>query len=358
MTNPKTPGYPPHDAEDPAGQTQQEMLVRFYQSLPEAERTERLRIEPYYPEVRDEIVEPDKITVQTWYFWRRWAPKLGPVATALFIRLRMHCYYNRKTGEVRDFCYPSQKSLAEEIGCRDKKTVMAALKVLEDHGFVRREAQYRYDAETRKKVRTTDRYRILMTDPVAQEDEGDLIVRMAERITADQAVEPGRPHRDHLGPKNGLRSGGVDNSGPKSVKRTQVSGPKNGQEEVLLRVTSNVETLGQQTTVHAVPPDADFQHDYLAVVIGDQLKTMAGTRTPGDHRSAGFHRRVALLMPEHLIQEALTATRDAVDDERGGRKELRAGPAAYFAGIVRRIAEREGIDLGVEWKPKRGPTTR
>jgi hypothetical protein len=74
-----------------------------------------------------------------------------------------------------------------------------------------------------------------------------------------------------------------------------------------------------------------------------------------DHKSAGFHRRVALVMPEHLIQEALTATRDAVDDQRSGRKSLRAGPAAYFAGTVRRIAAREGIDLGVEWKAERTP---
>ena len=33
------------------------------------------------------------------------------------------------------------------------------------------------------------------------------------------------------------------------------------------------------------------------------------------------------------------ATRDAIDDQRSGRKTLRSGPAAYFAGIVRQIAE-------------------
>ncbi len=91
----------------------------------------------------------------------------------------------------------------------------------------------------------------------------------------------------------------------------------------------------------------------LAQEIGRQLNVMSGERDWGmeDHKSLGFHRRVAFLMPSRFVYEALAATRDAIEDERAGRKTVR-GVGAYFAGIVQRIAEREHIDLGVEWKAK------
>jgi len=52
-------------------------------------------------------------------------------------------------------------------------------------------------------------------------------------------------------------------------------------------------------------------------------------------------------MPETLLRKALMATRDAVDDQRAGRKTLRGGASAYFAGVVKQIAEDEGIELGL-----------
>jgi hypothetical protein len=88
----------------------------------------------------------------------------------------------------------------------------------------------------------------------------------------------------------------------------------------------------------------------LAVEIGDMLKTMAGQRDGGEHKSLGFHRRLAFLMPEEFVREALRATRDAVEEHRAGRKTLHGGPSAYFAGIAIQVAEREGIELGLRRK--------
>jgi hypothetical protein len=61
-------------------------------------------------------------------------------------------------------------------------------------------------------------------------------------------------------------------------------------------------------------------------------------------------------MPEQFVREAIISTRDAIEEQRSGRKSLREGPAGYFAGIVRAIEEREGLDLGVKWRGPRVET--
>src|SRR5258708_206927 len=157
----------------------------------------KIQVEPWYLDVRGEIVKPDQVQVTTKYFWTRWAPKLGPLATCLLLRLRQYCYFNRATGEKRDWCYPSQDTLAQELGLQKRHTIGLALRRLEALGFVRREANYRYDAQARKKVRTTDKYFILMEDPIAPEDEGEAFVRAAEHMLREprntQQDQPVRP---------------------------------------------------------------------------------------------------------------------------------------------------------------------
>ena len=77
---------------------------------------ERMRLEPWYLDVRGELVKPDQVVIQTRYFWEKWARILGPLPTMLLLRLRQYCYYNRATGEKRDWCYPSQEQLGNELG--------------------------------------------------------------------------------------------------------------------------------------------------------------------------------------------------------------------------------------------------
>ena len=84
--------------------------------------------------------------------------------------------------------------------------------------------------------------------------------------------------------------------------------------------------------------------------IGDSLNRMDGRSDTATHRSIGFHKRVAYLMPETLVHEALRATRDAVEDARAGRKDLDKDAAAYFAGAIKRLAERDAVDLGISWQ--------
>jgi hypothetical protein len=146
---------------------------------------EQARLLPFYHDLRNEIVQPDKVLVSTQYFWTRWAPRLGPTLTALVVCLRRHCYYNRLTQERRDWCFPEQATLAREIGVETTKTIRAALQHPLATYFVRREARYVYDPHRGKKIRTSDLYHVAMDDPLLPEDEAALTLRAAERLLAE-----------------------------------------------------------------------------------------------------------------------------------------------------------------------------
>jgi hypothetical protein len=89
----------------------------------------------------------------------------------------------------------------------------------------------------------------------------------------------------------------------------------------------------------------------LALEIGSRLDEKHRRSGHGPHPSLGFHRRAAFLMDRQHIEEALASITDATT--AGGAA---ADPSAYFAGTIKKIAEREGIDLGL--KPKTPPKAR
>lgn len=343
---------------DVTQKTRAQELAEAFMQLPLEERRSRLLVLPYYSMKRDQILEPDNVVQQFRYFWDKWVPFLGPVASMLYMKLRQYCYYNRITGEVRDYCFPKQSTLGDEIGVKDNKTIRKALVLLEEQGLIRREVQYRYDQRTMKKVRTTDIYHVAITDILTPGDSVAILLDESKAIE-NQGDRPTGKFSPQVKPP---RLAPVDNSGPKGKFSSHISGGNNPQqEEVLIRTTLNVDNVRVQEgdsslrthpTMLAMSAEERARKENLALEIGDQLHGMAGDRSFDEHKSAGFHRRVAYLFPEKFIREALVATRDAIDDQRSGRKSLRSGPAAYFAGIVRQIAEREGIDLGVQWKAK------
>ncbi len=141
----------------------------------------QLLLLPFYHHLKNELTNPDRIRVQTEYFWRRWAPHLGPTLTCLVITLRGYCYYNKLTQEKRDWCFPEQQTLAAEIGV-SVDTIQRELKRPEAAYFIRRQPQYRYNPTNRTTRRIADRYHIAMDDPIAPDDEGKLAVAAAERI--------------------------------------------------------------------------------------------------------------------------------------------------------------------------------
>jgi len=344
--------------------TRAQELADAYMALPAEDRRSRLLVMPYYSQKRDEILEPDNVVQQFRYFWDQWVPRLGPVASMLYMKLRQYCYYNRRTGEVRDYCFPKQSTLGEVIGVKDKKTVRKALVLLEQHGLIRRESQYRYDQKQGKRVRTTDVYHVAITDILTPEDSVTVLLDDVKDVVTEEDTPRGifspQVIQKPVEP--------VDNSRPKGNISPHIGGGENpSQEEVLIRSKNNVTNVRFKKTssglqdhpvVKAMNEQERASKESLVLEIGDRLLAMGGQSSLDPHKSAGFHRRVAFLMPTALVYEAIAATRDAFENERSGRTTIPKGLDAYFGGIVRRIAEREGIDIGVEWKAQTAPESR
>lgn len=130
-----------------------------------------MALQEAYANIYNQIVKPDKVFVATQYFRTRWVPLLGPSLAWLIIALRQHCYWNRQTGEKRDWCLVTQEELAQEIGV----SVSTVKRLLEhEHAnkfIIEVNKRYRYDSDLRKRVRRKSLYRIRMDDPLVPEDE-------------------------------------------------------------------------------------------------------------------------------------------------------------------------------------------
>lgn len=313
------------DPQNPAGPDDRGSLDDFL-ALPPEEQRRRILLQPYYPDVKNEIVQPDRVTVQTRYFWERWAKILGPLDTVLFLRLRQYCYYNRETGEKRDWCFPSHESLGEELGV-ERKAVMRGLLRLELLGLIRRERQYRFNPEARRPSRTTDKYYVLMEDPLTPEDMPKAFVKAAERMVQPGGANPFDKPISHKYQKGTYGVAPVDNQPVRSQKGTYDAVPKRdskGYSEGVRLERSNV----GNTQLRTDPRKAD-----LALELTEELQ---------DPGSARFYRLVVERMPENVVRAVLSETRSAYLE---GRIETR--PGAYFTGAIKAQARELGIELGV-----------
>ena len=221
MTNPglERSGPSPHLTLPPTAESMETAVPAVPHEGPTL-TPEQARLLPFYHDLRNEIVQPEKVVVSTQYFWSKWAPRLGPTLTALVICLRRHCYYNRVTQERRDWCFPEQATLAREVGVETTKTIRAALQHPLILYFVRREARYAYDPVRAKKVRTSDMYYVAMDDPLVPEDEILLAERAAERL-----VSEGR------GAENLPQTPSVGSPRPKGQKDRQITRRQDGSSE-------------------------------------------------------------------------------------------------------------------------------
>jgi len=148
-----------------------------------------LALQEAYANVYNEIVKPDKVFVATQYFRKRWVPLLGPALGWVITALRQHCYWNKSTGELRDWCLVTQQELADEVGVS-----VSTLKRLLQHEHAGRfitdvTHRYRYDAGLQKRVRKPSMYRVRMDDPLVPEDEERLRELLAQRLSGIE-VDP------------------------------------------------------------------------------------------------------------------------------------------------------------------------
>lgn len=142
-----------------------------------------LALQEAYANAYNQLVKPDKVFVATQYFRLRWVPLLGPALSWVIIALRQHCYWNKRTGEKRDWCLITYDELAEEVGV-SVSTLKRLLQQEHADKFVLDVTQrYRYDPNLQKQVRSKSMYRIRMDDPLVPEDEARLKELLIQKLS-------------------------------------------------------------------------------------------------------------------------------------------------------------------------------
>ncbi len=290
---------------------------------------EDILVLPYYHDLENDLKQPDRVRIQTDYFWRYWAPELGPTLTALVIALRSHCYYNRITKEKRDWCFPRQETLGKEIGV-SRKTVMRALRdPLAEH-FIRREKRYRYDQTAKQTLRSADLYHVAMDDPIHPDHHGRINLLAAERILREAAQKTAEKQDHERKSQIGIYT---PNPVENPERKSQI-GPYNAGANwdsitnTSKRDLSNVNVLEEK--LHRTTKDPE-NAELLAKDLADQFN---------DQESLGLYRTVARQLPDDQIFRALSETKDA-----SRRGQIRTTQGQFFTDLVKRYAQELGYDL-------------
>jgi hypothetical protein len=266
-----------------------------------------IELQPFYHHVKNTIVRPKQIVVGTRYFWEKWAPRLGPTLTVLIVRLRMHCYYNQATQERRDWCFPTQQTLAEEIGV-SRWTVMRELKKPEARRFVRVQYRSRYDDTRHQTIRISSLYHVAMDDPLIEEDHGRAAALLAAGHLLDGAADRNDAHC------------GISDPG-----RQVVEGPLTGKQAKALLTDLVHESVQTATGSSAskLPPEEEPEEilDNAAAVARELIE---------EHISEGAAFRLARQFPAEHIRDKMALVRKLKDQQQ----ELRNVP-----GFLRKAIE-------------------
>jgi len=303
---------------------------------------DQIKLQPFYYELKNEIIEPDKVVVATQYFWDKWAPLLGPTLTVLVVRLRRYCYYNKLTKEKRDWCYPKQETLAKEIGV-SADTVQRELKREVATYFITRKPRYIYSKKMGKKIRTSDMYYIAMDDPLIPKDEKRLVV-----LTAEKIVETEGTHSKEIRPKPQFAGKVPNTSSPKPQNAVQVKGYPQTKPQIAAQYSHRkmrTEDLHLKGTVDNVKRYLQNQVSNEKAAIGNALAKDIVSLL-GDHNSRNFYKHITRICPTELIYRVLGETKEAIETNT-----IRTTKGAYFTDLLKRRAKEQGIDLGLKTKP-------
>ncbi len=286
----------------------------------------QLLVLPFYHDLKHELTNPDRIRVQTEYFWRRWAPTLGPTLTCLVITLRGYCYNNKLTQEKRDWCFPEQRTLAAEIGV-SVDTIQRELKRPEAASFIRRQAQYRYNATNRTTRRIADRYHIAMDDPIAPDDEGKLAVAAAERILREAVENQAFFYR----PQNATYKSRPVDPGPYTPQTAVHTATANCQsgtstsKQDLNNVNVNALKKSPNGDLRKGGPAVDQQRTLESLLVEDVLGVTQ------DPHSTGFYRKLVRHFPADQVRALISETRQVIAEGRVNISAPGASPTSPSA---------------------------
>jgi len=364
-----------------------EEVQRVWEGLSPAERRERFFLRPAYRTARDRILDSEDRTSLPRYALSKWLPILGAEAFALWLLMRDMSRV--EAARADSWCWPDQEELAARVGVSGN-TVRKLLAVLEGHGFIRRERRRERVEGRWGEMQRTNRYEVFVDVPLVEADAVEALMADVLDEASRAEFRPGIPGKERMeslltsepearanGPVDCLLTAkpevgaadlnfcGQRNEGLQSLSHADLKSCARNVSNVanssnVRETSSGKKPLREHPAVKRLTGVEKRERARLAVEIGETLQRMEGTRGGRAHHSLGFHRRVAFLMPPSLVQEALRATRDAVDDRRAGKGGVRQDPSQYFGGIVKQLALESGIDLGLKSSPERWrsePTT-
>lgn len=282
-------------------------------------KSQPLELVPFYSDIKNEIIKPERVQIVSQYFLNRWVPYLGPTLSMLVIKLRSHCYYNKITKEKRDWCYPSQERLADELGVHWHTIRRELAKTVAKH-FIKREHKYVYNNALKKLVRTTDKYIITMDDPLFPEDEGLVVEKSIERMLKDDLTINliGRSKKS------------VDNPPPNYQNDSYIYNYQNDSVISTNIITNNVNNVAQSAIKNNVSNDP---------LIEDMVNYL------GDKKSLGFYRKIAKTCPAQLVYRALGETKEAALN-----KKIKTTKGAYFTDLIKRLAKEQRVKLNLKGK--------
>ena len=350
----------------------------YYEGLKRTERRELFHFSLAYRSRYNEIVKPQRKHVDLPdYFYEKWGRVLKPTGCLLYINIRRIAFANDEKPEYA-WCFPIQEELGDLTGT-SRRTTQRYLDVLERWDFIERTQNYlpnpnRADGQSFWR-KVACRYKVWLEVPLLEEDAVRALVQEgaprtlgSSRASEVSKTQPTHSrHGDAYGshgdaPTSHLRHGGARMRRDDAHTR-QPDGST---------LTSNVDKSNVREPAPPAPPHrapiprpgkrslekrSVTDREKIVREIARILNGCAGKHDCYEHKSAGFHRKVAQRMSPTLVREALRATHDAAYEAKVRGKAL-GDAGSYFGGTVRRIAEREGIDLGMNWRKKPAPGQR
>lgn len=158
--------------------------------------TAAVRLDPFYWDLRNKLIAPERNLVVSYYFLDRWAPLLGADYTAAVLQLRRLALDSPHRGSVT----LTQDLLAQRLSVSLRKlqrlfapSCFTAPDTWFLPLFVRLTPNHCTDPLTGQARQAATTYRIAIDDPLHPEDEDSLLPQLAPREAADllhQGLEP------------------------------------------------------------------------------------------------------------------------------------------------------------------------
>lgn len=124
-----------------------------------------------YGDNRAAIIKPNSIIVTTRYFWNNWKPLLGGSFSDVVIGARSLCYWNPRTGEMRNHLSTDRDELAAAAGVSIRTVARALKNDLVKRYFIKKRIAY------------------TMTDKGPRNQGLNLWVRMDDPLTPDDQLK-------------------------------------------------------------------------------------------------------------------------------------------------------------------------